>query len=206
MAREGEAGAHAAEREGRGRRDRRRRGNRGEPRPDRAPIEGVAGQEVADALTHPVAPQETKAADARFDAPAPVAPHEVVQSAATDFDSAPPIPSPFHAPVEAAAAVAPAPEHRPAPMDVKSQRQTEPQPAPRPAAAPRLIPELPPVSLALPPDSGLELVETKFKSPPVAEAEPATPSGPRRVRPPKAVIAEEPLQIVETQPTQPPAS
>jgi hypothetical protein len=91
-------------------------------------------------------------------------------------------------------------------MDVKPQRQPEPQPAPRPVAAPRLIPELPPVSLALPPDSGLELVETKFKSLPAAEAEPATPSGPRRVRPPKAVIAEEPLQIVETQPTQPPAS
>jgi hypothetical protein len=62
------------------------------------------------------------------------------------------------------------------------------------------------VSLTLPPDSGLELVETKFKGPPVTDAEPETPSGPRRVRPPKVVIAEEPLQIVETQSTQPPAS
>lgn len=84
-------------------------------------------------------------------------------------------------------------------------RRPEPQPAPRAVAAPRPIPELPPVSLTLPPDSGLELVETKFKTPPVADAEPATP-GPRRVRPPKAVIAEEPLQIVETQTTHPPAS
>jgi hypothetical protein len=61
------------------------------------------------------------------------------------------------------------------------------------------------VSLTLPPESGLELVETRFKAPPVADAEPHT-TGPRRVRPPKVVIAEEPLQIVETQTTRPPAS
>jgi hypothetical protein len=95
-------------------------------------------------------------------------------------------------------------EPRPAPA-VKPDRRPEPQPAPRAVAAPRPIPELPPVSLTLPPDSDLELVETKFKTPPVADAEAATP-GPRRVRPPKAVIAEEPLQIVETQTTHPPAS
>ena len=38
------------------------------------------------------------------------------------------------------------------------------------------------------------------------EPEPAPPAGPRRVRPPRVVIAEEPLQIVETHKEgQPPA-
>ena len=57
------------------------------------------------------------------------------------------------------------------------------------------------MSLTLPPDSGLELVETKFKATPIAEAESETAAAPRRVRPPKIAVVEEPLQIVETQRT-----
>ena len=119
-----------------------------------------------------------------------------------DYDSAPPIASPFHA-----AAVQPVPPVTVAPIEPvfsPVDAQTELKPPPRPAATPRPIPELPPVSLTLPPDSGLELVETKFKTAPMAEPEAPVP---RRVRPPKVAVVEEPLQIVETQRTQlPPTS
>jgi hypothetical protein len=70
-----------------------------------------------------------------------------------------------------------------------------------PAAAappPRPIEPLPPVAMTLPPDSGLEMVETRSKGAPTPEPEVAPPAGPRRVRPPRVVVAEEPLQIIET--------
>jgi hypothetical protein len=61
--------------------------------------------------------------------------------------------------------------------------------------------------LTLPPESGLELVETRFKPVPMPEEEPPRPAGPRRVRPPKAEMPDEPLQMVEThKDQQPPAS
>jgi len=77
---------------------------------------------------------------------------------------------------------------------------------PESAAAPaaRVIAELPPVSMSLPADSGLELVETVHR-PLAAEPEATTPTGPRRARPPRVQIPEEPLQIVETRKEQPPA-
>jgi hypothetical protein len=73
-----------------------------------------------------------------------------------------------------------------------------------PASAPRVIdvpaqprnaPEIPRVALELPPDSGLILVETAHAAPTVAEE---IEDRPRRVRPPRAAIADEPLQMVET--------
>lgn len=70
------------------------------------------------------------------------------------------------------------------------------KPAPRHPTPARAVAEAPPVALALPPESGLELVETKFHAAPPPEAE--APAGPRRVRPPKAVVADEPLQMIET--------
>jgi hypothetical protein len=59
------------------------------------------------------------------------------------------------------------------------------------------------VSLSLPAESGLVLVETSQRSapPPAPEAEPA---GPRRARRPRAQMVEEPLQIVETRKDAPP--
>ena len=57
--------------------------------------------------------------------------------------------------------------------------------------------DVPPISSTLPPDSGLEIVETRFRPAPEPEPE-AAPAGPRRVRPPRVTIADEPLQIVET--------
>ncbi len=63
---------------------------------------------------------------------------------------------------------------------------------------------LPPVSMSLPADSGLELVETRSKGTFVPEPEAEAPAGPRRVRPPRVVIPDEPLQIVETRKEGPP--
>lgn len=54
-----------------------------------------------------------------------------------------------------------------------------------------------PASLELPPDSDLVLVETRFAAAPVDDVE-ALPQRPRRVRPPRVTIADEPLQMVET--------
>jgi ribonuclease E len=61
---------------------------------------------------------------------------------------------------------------------------------------PRNAPEIPRVSLNLPADSGLVLVETSHAASPQVEEE--SQPGPRRVRPPRVEVAEEPLQMVET--------
>jgi hypothetical protein len=80
----------------------------------------------------------------------------------------------------------------------------EPPREPAPAAEARHpIVDLPPISSTLPPDSGLEIVETRFRPAPEPEPEPAA-SGPRRVRPPRVTIPDEPLQIVETRKDAPP--
>lgn len=66
-------------------------------------------------------------------------------------------------------------------------------------ARPRPMPELPKVSLELPPDSGLVLIETARERVVVSESiDPAEPPRPRRVRPTRAETQEEPLQLVET--------
>ena len=54
---------------------------------------------------------------------------------------------------------------------------------------------------ALPPESGLELVETRFAPAPVVDD---APPPPRRVRPPRVVLDEQPLQFVETRKDSPP--
>ena len=66
-----------------------------------------------------------------------------------------------------------------------------------PPSRPRNLPEIPPITLALPLDSGLELVQTTTRVPePEPEAAPAP--RPKRVRAPRPAVADEPLQIVET--------
>jgi hypothetical protein len=109
-----------------------------------------------------------------------------------------------------------------APPGPSTPRATEPERAPRPATEeavaysppkvldqsvaprtavappPRLAEPLPPVAMTLPPDSGLEMIETRSKGAPVSEPEVAPVAGSRRVRPPRVVIPEEPLQIIET--------
>ena len=84
-----------------------------------------------------------------------------------------------------------------------SDEEQRPVEAARPARAPI---DVPPITSTLPPDSGLEIVETRFKPAPLPEPDTAQ-AGPRRVRPPRVAIPEEPLQIVETRKgEQPPAS
>ena len=69
-------------------------------------------------------------------------------------------------------------------------------------ALPRNAPEIPRVSLELPADSGLVLIETSHSAP-LTEGEPEAVR-PRRMRPPKAAASEEPLQMVETTHKDPP--
>jgi hypothetical protein len=93
------------------------------------------------------------------------------------------------------------------PAAVPVARAPEPVEISRPVVTPRPVVAEPSVSLALPPDSPLELVETRLGSAPAPEPESARPAGPRRVRPPRVDVAEEPLQIIETKKdAQPPAS
>ncbi len=75
----------------------------------------------------------------------------------------------------------------------------------RPAAPVRAAatPPLPPVALTLPADSGLELVETRFKAPAQVD-EAAEAPRPKRVRPPRVEVAAEPLEIIETRKEAPP--
>jgi hypothetical protein len=185
----------AVQREGgdgnRRRRDRHRRGDRGERR------EGTEAPAVgphADDSEKPAMPEShaSAVAPAHVDRPdiapamIPVPPEQAVE------------PTRATAPVETERVVAPV--AAPAPV------APEPIVKPRPAAPPpRPVEALPPVSMTLPADSGLELVETRSKAMPMPEPEPA-PAGPRRVRPPRVIIPDEPLQIVETHKEgQPPA-
>lgn len=62
----------------------------------------------------------------------------------------------------------------------------------------------PPVALTLPPDSDLVLVETSHAAATVAAEEVAAPR-PKRVRPPRVTVADEPLEIIETR-KEPPAA
>ena len=82
-----------------------------------------------------------------------------------------------------------------------------PQPAPvTPIAAtpvqPPPLPDLPPITRTPPAGSGLELVETRHAPAPAIED--AQPARPKRVRPARPQVAEEPLQIVETRKEQTP--
>ena len=79
-----------------------------------------------------------------------------------------------------------------APVQVEPPRAVAHEPA-----TVRNAPEIPRVSLELPPDSDLVLVETSHAGAAPLEEEPALPRA-RRVRPPRVEVSEEPLQMVET--------
>jgi ribonuclease E len=198
---QGQPGAQEGERgEGARRRRDRRRGGRGRgeredqatPRPERP--DARAGR----------AP-ETRAPKPQTPAPAAAPPAEIGNE-----------------PVPQAAAPIRTPETNIAPVGMHAEPQTtsihaesapvalHAEPAPklepslaesvappdRPAPLPRNAPEIPKVSLELPPESGLILVETSHAAPQGTD-EPETPR-PRRVRPPRVQVADEPLQMVET--------
>jgi ribonuclease E len=87
-------------------------------------------------------------------------------------------------------------EPAPVSAEVVAPQPAEPVPA-APAPIARNAPDSPRVSLDLPPDSDLVLVETSHAKPSTVEEEPALPRA-RRVRPPRVEVTEEPLQMVET--------
>lgn len=98
----------------------------------------------------------------------------------------------LHAPHAALPDVAPPPaRERPVPADVPARPELPSEPV---RAVP---PPLPAIDLALPADSTLEMVETRHRSVEPASGEPEV-ARPRRVRPPRVVVADEPLQMVET--------
>lgn len=95
-------------------------------------------------------------------------------------------------------------EPAPAPIVVRATESAKPEVPPKPSLRPRNQPDIPPVQLALPADSGLELVETRTHAPePFIEQE--TPRA-KRARPQRPVIADEPLQMVETRHDDKPAA
>ncbi len=194
------------------RRDRHRRGDRSDRPEDAARHNAVPGTEQAGALVAGSA--AVPAASAPRSEPAVVAlalvpakplivePIRVVESIqdVEPFRVVEPKPA---APAESIFAREPVIVEPPA---ERVAHAPEPAPNARPAVTPVVAIPIPPVSLALPPDSPLELVETRFKSGPAPEPETVEPVGPRRVRPPRVEFAEEPLQIVETRKdAQPPA-
>jgi hypothetical protein len=85
---------------------------------------------------------------------------------------------------------------REAPVTATTGERAERQEATSISAAPDEI-ALAPASLALPADSDLVLVETRFAAAPAEDVD-ALPQRPRRVRPPRVTITDEPLQMVET--------
>jgi ribonuclease E len=114
---------------------------------------------------------------------------------AEDSDIATPVQRPEPAAEIRVAAVKPAlPVAPPPAVPVKAV------PAPQPAA----IAPLPPLDLSLPPDSGLELVETRHEAIRVAGEATDAPR-PKRVRPPRLNVADEPLEFVETRKDSPSA-
>jgi len=125
------------------------------------------------------------------DRPAPQAPRAID---AGDI----PVMAPDHAAVaHAAPPTAVAQVHEPAYAPPAAREAVTPRSTPAPVATAQQQLDLPPVSLTLPPDSDLVLVETTHHVP-APEPEPGESMRPRRVRPPRVAIASEPLEIVET--------
>jgi hypothetical protein len=65
-------------------------------------------------------------------------------------------------------------------------------------AAPRNLPEIPAVRSDLPPDSGLVLVETRHETTVAIVDETVEIARPKRTRPPRVEVSNEPLEMVET--------
>jgi len=199
--------AAAAQGEERREGGRRRRGRRGRG--------GNGGERVAGTAEAVAGGDETGVAEA---APTPQQlPIEPLATVPVDVAAiplqVPQVPSPYRSEAQPALVPAPTPS---APASVHADAVAAPPREPRreplveraaeaaapalPVAAPsrpRNLPEIPPITLALPLDSGLELVQTTMRAA-EPEQEPAPAPRPKRVRAPRPVVADEPLQIVET--------
>ncbi|MGE5089083.1 MAG: Rne/Rng family ribonuclease [Candidatus Levyibacteriota bacterium] len=188
----------AEERREGGRRRRGRRGRGGE-RGERAAPEAGGTAPAAEAMpafeassTEPAAPVASTAVteapqQAAVPYVAPPVPMVATPAEAPVKEPAPSVAEPVEAPMPSPAA----PVEAPAPAGARAAAIAPRAPSPA-AAAPA-----PTVSLALPPDSDLVLVETRHAAP-AAEAEEAPVQRARRTRPPRVSLPDEPLQIVET--------
>jgi ribonuclease E len=153
------------------------------------------------------AESERDSMDETFDAASPTMPQSPAAGGHEIADDDSPPPTHFVeiklAPVVLAEAERPAlPEESPA-LTMATPPQVAAVSTPTPASMPVMepvhhAPELPKISLELPPDSDLVLVETVHEraAPPMPEE--AEALRPRRVRPPRVEVADGPLQLVET--------
>ena len=189
---------------------RRRRGRRGRGAADRG---DKAEQVTHDVSTHergarpePVAPRI-----GLVDTPPPI---EGFAVAASDI-TLPQGSAIFPTSIESEVGDAPIPPHRADVVENEPRRPLDESTpiafvesvlTPTAPARPRNLPDIPPVSLALPPGSELELVQTReHVAAPVAD-EPAEMPRPKRVRPPRVESVSEPLELIEThKDTNPPA-
>jgi hypothetical protein len=181
---------------GRRRRDRHRRGDRSERADRAAQPEIEPATEAAGALITSAVPAADIATPREQTASMGDAPPVVTPTLATEPLPAMKRPEYVPEPVRAAEPVSTVePTRAEQPLPVESRVASTPAQPPAPAAHP--IAAIPPISMTLPLESGLEIVETRFKPAPEPEVE-AAPVGRRRVRPPRVETVEEPLQIVET--------
>ncbi|TMH65031.1 MAG: Rne/Rng family ribonuclease [Betaproteobacteria bacterium] len=184
--------ADGEERREGGRRRRGRRG-RGGDRAERAPTVAATPETTSherigktETAADVVAAAGIPASKERTDSPVVVETHERA-AVNVEFNA--------HAPAPAIEAP-PAREAEPAaPFEPATEIKTAEEPA-----TPRNLPEIPPVTDVLPPDSDLVLVETRHGVPsaPEGDSESVQSSRPKRSRPPRVEIANEPLEMVET--------
>ena len=184
--REGERGEGGRRRRDRrhGGRDRGERGERAAQGEPRAREQRDERAESAPATPVSAAPPAASALEDTIpNAWTPVVPAAQPEPAQSEEFAEPVAPSP--------AASEPLPPLTPV-VDIQSAPVTVEE-----SALPRNAPEIPRVSLELPADSGLVLVETTHERPAVA-AEEAQETRRGRTRPPRVEVHEEPLQMVET--------
>jgi ribonuclease E len=213
-------------RRGRGGRDRGERAEQGEPRASRGE-RGDRRPETSDAAAAPESTSEQTILPSAMPNPAAMmrdTEHEQ-GSSREGFDTGSPTiasgpvarvykapeddsPPPTHFVEIKLPPVVPAETHRPAlPEESLAESMATPEdiePPPAPAAptpappAARHVPALPKISLELPQDSDLVMVETSHQKAQTATSEEPEPPRPRRVRPPRIEVTEGPLQLVET--------
>jgi hypothetical protein len=150
---------------------------------------------------------ERDSMDERFDAGSPAMPQSPAAGGHEIADDDSPPPTHFVeiklTPVVPAEAERPAlPEESPA-LTMATPPQVAAAPTPTPGLPPVMepvhhAPAQPKISLELPPDSDLVLVETVHQKAVLPMPEEAEALRPRRVRPPRVEVADGPLQLVET--------
>ncbi|HEY1438753.1 MAG TPA: Rne/Rng family ribonuclease [Casimicrobiaceae bacterium] len=215
-------------RRGRGGRDRGERAEHGEPRTargergDRHPetSDAAAARESTSEQTILPSAMPNPAAMMRDSEHEPGSSHEGFDTGSSTTASGPAArvyeapeddsPPPTHFVEIKLPPVGPAETHRPALPEesiaesMATPEHIEPPPAPAAAAprpappAARQVPAPPKISLELPQDSDLVMVETSHQKAQTPTPEEPEPPRPRRVRPPRIEVTEGPLQLIET--------